>query len=134
MTKIDKQGILFQDKKCMVILDKYPISKGHTLIIPKKHYKDMLETPDKVIDDVYEVAKITAQTLKEKLRPGGVNVTTNIGKMAGQLIMHFHVHVIPRYTKESNPKDEFKFDHNHKMSQELRKELSKLLRLRKAHN
>ncbi len=128
---IDKQGILYQDNKCMVILDKYPITKGHLLVIPKRHYEHMLETPDTVIDDMFEIAKIAGITVMKKLKAPGVNITTNIGKTAGQFVMHFHVHVIPRYEKEENPKDEFKFDHGHEINEELRNELVKLLKIRK---
>ena len=129
MKNIDAQGILFQDDKCMVILDKFPISKGHLLIIPKKHYENMLETPDWVIDDMFEIAKIAAIMLTKKLEASGVNVTTNIGKTAGQYVMHFHVHVIPRYEKVENPHD-VKFDHNHEINNALREELTRLLKIR----
>lgn len=128
---ISEQGILFEDDKCMVILDKYPITKGHLLVIPKKHYANMLETPKNVIDDSYEVAKMAAIMLMKKLKPGGVNITTNIGKTAGQYIMHFHIHVIPRYEYEHNPEDKFPFDHNSEITRELKQELAKQLSMRK---
>ncbi len=126
---LSEHGIIYEDSKCRVVVDKYPISRGHLLVIPKKHYQDMLDTPKDVIDDTYEVAKKAAQIVKERLDPdGGINVVTNIGKIAGQFIMHFHIHVIPRYKYAHNPMDTFKFDHEHLITNELRDELVKLLK------
>jgi histidine triad (HIT) family protein len=128
---INEQGILYEDEKCLVILDKYPITKGHILVIPKRHYPNMLETPRDVVDDSFEVARMAGTTLMKRLKPGGLNITTNIGRIAGQYIMHFHVHVIPRYEYENNPEDKFPFDHNTEISKDLKEELGKLLSMRK---
>jgi histidine triad (HIT) family protein len=127
MGSISKQGIIYEDEKCYVVLDKYPATKGHLLVIPRKHYKNMLETPKEVIDDAYEVAKKAALRLKDKLKPDGLNITTNIGKAAGQLIMHFHIHVIPRY-EEGRKEAKFKFDRDHQITRELERELQQLLK------
>lgn len=127
MSKISKEGIVYEDSKCYVVLDKYPVTKGHLLVIPKRHYKDMLEAPKDVIDEAYEVAKMAATKLREKLTADGMNITTNVGKEAGQLILHFHIHVIPRY-RSGHQHAEFKYDHNHMITKELEAELQQLLK------
>jgi diadenosine tetraphosphate (Ap4A) HIT family hydrolase len=127
MKNISKDGIVYQNKKCYVVLDKFPVTKGHLLVIPRKHYKDMLETPKPVIEDMYDVAKNAALALKKKLKPDGFNITTNIGKVAGQFVMHFHIHVIPRYKKD-HKEAKYEFDHHHQLPDKLEKELQTILK------
>ena len=92
-----EQGIIFEDERCVVVLDKYPVSKGHMLVVSKTHTKDMIEAGETLSAPMFEVARRMAQKAVKKLGASGVNVTTNIGKSAGQLVFHFHIHVIPRY-------------------------------------
>ena len=123
---LGKQGehIIYSDKVCYAMLDKFPAERGHMLVIPKKHYTDMLDAPDSVIADVYKVAKLMGARAKERLGADGVNVETNIGKIAGQFVMHFHVHVIPRYEKRG-PRV---FDHETELSEVDAKKLRKILK------
>lgn len=123
---LGKQGehIIYSDSVCYVVLDKFPAERGHMLVIPKKHYTDMLETPDAVIAKVFEVAKMMGSIAKERLDADGVNVETNIGKIAGQFVMHFHVHVIPRYAKRG-PRI---FDRETELSEKDARELRKTLK------
>lgn len=96
----NKTEILYENESCFVILDKYPNSRGHSLVIPKEHYENMLETPDKNIELCFKTAKYFGIHLKTKLNLKGLNINTNIGAIAKQEIMHFHIHVIPRYKKK----------------------------------
>ncbi|MDE1868554.1 MAG: HIT domain-containing protein [Candidatus Micrarchaeota archaeon] len=124
--KLAKGGehMIFENRLCFVVLDKYPAERGHMLVIPKKHYQDMLEAPDSVIAGVYETAKKFGNMAKERLGADGVNIETNIGRIAGQFVMHFHVHVIPRYKKRG----ERVFDHEEELSESDAKGLRKLLK------
>ncbi|MGC8669705.1 MAG: HIT family protein [Candidatus Micrarchaeia archaeon] len=110
----DKNTIIYQNKECFVVLDKYPIEKGHLLVISNEHYKDMLEAPKNVVESMSVVSKEFASKLKVKLGAEGINIGTNIGKEAGQKIMHFHIHVIPRYHGKGR---NFNFGHNPKISE-----------------
>ena len=98
--------VLFEDDLCMAVPDDNPVEKGHLLVIPKVHYRDMLETPNKVVMRIFAVAKLFGLRLEEKLGASGINVTTNIGKCAGQSVFHFHVHVIPRYPSGAHSANE----------------------------
>ena len=97
-----KDIIIMEDGDAFVILDKYPSSEGHMLVISKRHSASMLEADKNDVSSMFIIAKEMAVRAKERLGADGVNVSTNIGKEAGQIIDHFHIHVIPRYAK---PKD-----------------------------
>ncbi len=84
---------LYEDENVIIILDAYGKSKGHSLIIPKKHSENILQED---IDLVFYIKK-TIEILKEDYQVSDYKVLTNIGKKAGQEILHTHVHVIPYY-------------------------------------
>ncbi|MGI0100660.1 MAG: HIT family protein [Candidatus Micrarchaeaceae archaeon] len=91
-------GIVFEDSTCYIIPDKYPSERGHTLVIAKEHHGNMLETPDETIEHMFVVSKKYGSRLKIGMGADGLNISTNVGKEAGQLIGHFHIHIIPRYS------------------------------------
>lgn len=91
------ENTLFEDDLCIAVPDDYPISKGHILVVPKRHYADMLEAPDEVVERVFAVAKMFGLRLKNRLGASSLKVITNVGAGAGQSVFHFHVHVIPLY-------------------------------------
>ena len=72
------------------------MTKGHALVVPKKHYDNFLATPQEVMHKVMDVAQRIGQ-VEIKLGAEGVNILTNCYAAAGQSVPHFHVHVIPRY-------------------------------------
>ncbi len=73
------------------------ISKGHLLVIPKKHYVDIYDIPLSEITKIFEVIKFVSNVLKEKFDVKGVNILHASGKAAQQSCFHFHMHLIPRY-------------------------------------
>ena len=66
-------------------------------MIPKKHFDNFLSTPKEIMNKVMNVAQTIGQVQIHQLKAKGVNILTNCYKEAGQTVMHFHVHVIPRY-------------------------------------
>ena len=88
--------ILYEDDLFLVILDRYPVTEGHTLIISKSHAKDIFELGADAAADVFTLAKKIAAGLKDALNCEGVNIVQNNGAAAGQSVFHFHAHVIPR--------------------------------------
>ena len=88
---------IYEDDSFRVILDLGPATKGHALVLPKNHYADLFEIPEDVLADAARVAKKVAGTMKEKLACDGLNLVQNNGETAGQTVMHFHLHIIPRY-------------------------------------
>ncbi len=88
---------IYEDDSFRVILDLGPATKGHALVLPKNHYADLYEIPEDVLAGATKVAKKVAGTMKEKLSCDGLNLVQNNGEAAGQTVMHFHLHIIPRY-------------------------------------
>lgn len=125
--KNHKDVFLFEDDVCFVILDKYPTSKGHSLVITKKHYENMLETPDSDLEHCFRIAKHFGLHISEVLGTKHLNVSTNIGVLAKQVVMHFHIHVIPRY----NEKIKYVYWKDRELSEEDKSRMIKLLKVKK---
>lgn len=88
---------LYEDDTFRVILDLGPASRGHALILPKQHYRDICDLDGKVASNVLLLASKIGSAMKKSLGCAGFNVVQNNGKEAGQTVFHFHVHLIPRY-------------------------------------
>jgi len=88
--------IVFENDLNLAFLDISPISKGHTIVIPKNHYSNLEDILDKELTELYKVVKSLAITIHEKLKIDGYNILQNNFRAAGQEIRHFHVHIIPR--------------------------------------
>lgn len=88
---------LYEDEDFRVILDLGPASKGHALILPKEHYKDLCKLDDAVAAKVLPLAGKMGRAMKKALHFDGFNLVQNNGEAAGQTVMHFHMHMIPRY-------------------------------------
>jgi histidine triad (HIT) family protein len=87
--------IVYEDEYVVAILDKYPINKGHTLVMPKRHYRDITEIPDEELCRVIKITKAVTIAVMRALKVPGVRVVQNNGAEAGQVIFHVHFHVIP---------------------------------------
>lgn len=91
---------LYESDNVLAFLDISQATKGHTLVIPKKHYESLYDLNEEVAKEIITVAKKIALLLKDKLNVTNVNLLNNSGELAGQEVKHFHLHVIPRYTKD----------------------------------
>ena len=91
---------IYEDEKFRVILDLGPATKGHALILPKQHYANIFEIPEKEVGEAFILAKKIAVIIKEKLNCDGFNIVQNNGECAGQTVFHFHMHLIPRYKED----------------------------------
>ena len=88
---------VYEDDTFRAILDLSPASEGHTLILPKEHYANVMELDEAVAAKVLPVAAKIGKAMKAGLGCAGFNLVQNNGEAAGQTVMHFHMHVIPRY-------------------------------------
>lgn len=86
---------VYEDDVCLAYLDINPDSDGHTLIIPKKHYKDIYDIPNDTLAHIYEVAKKIMKLLEEKLGCDGFTLLQNNGSI--QEVKHYHLHIKPHY-------------------------------------
>ena len=91
---------LYEDDDVLAFLDISQVTKGHTLVIPKKHYDNFLTCPKNLMNKVMAVAQRIGQVSIKIFGARGVNILTNCYEAAGQTVKHFHVHVIPRYKEE----------------------------------
>jgi len=88
---------VYEDDDVLAILDLSQTTRGHTLVMPKKHYENFLEMPnDEYMNLMGKVQLITDKVVKN-LKAKGCNILINTNEIAGQTIMHTHVHIIPRY-------------------------------------
>lgn len=88
---------LYEDDDFRVIFDVGPASKGHALILPKKHFEDAFSMDEDTASKVFVVAVKVAKAMREVLDFDGMNIVQNNGTIAGQTVFHFHMHLIPRY-------------------------------------
>lgn len=115
---------VYEDDKTLAFLDANPTSKGHTLVVPKKH----VETIDEASDMSYmwdSLVKVS-QAVEEAFDPEGLNISQNNGAVAGQEVMHMHFHVTPRYSG-----DEIEVNYNRKElenGEELAEEINSSIR------
>lgn len=91
---------IYEDDKFNVILDLGPATKGHALILPKEHADNLYELPDETAAAAMILAKKLAKKMVDKLGADGLNVVQNNGEAAGQSVMHYHLHLIPRYKND----------------------------------
>ena len=89
---------VYEDELVLAYLDINPFSKGHTLVIPKKHSAGLLDTDDETLAVVVSRVKKVAAHLKAALGCDGFNIMQNNGEAAGQTVRHVHFHIVPRWT------------------------------------
>lgn len=90
--------IVEESENAIAFLDVNPTANGHTIVIPKKHTKDLSSTEWPLLNDVINLVSSVALKLKKSdLDPWGINYLSNEGNVAGQEVFHFHFHVIPKY-------------------------------------
>jgi diadenosine tetraphosphate (Ap4A) HIT family hydrolase len=90
--------IIRSSNLAIAIEDGFPVSKGHTLIIPRRHIASFFDTTDAERNALMELLNRAKILLDTKYKPDGYNVGINDGPVAGQTINHMHIHLIPRYT------------------------------------
>ena len=88
---------VFENDKIFCFFDINPLTKGHTLVIPKTHYKDIFDIPEDDLKEIISVAKNLSIKITKTLGADGVNLVNASGEVAGQDVFHFHFHIIPRY-------------------------------------
>ena len=83
-----------------VIFDKYPVNKGHCLIVPHRVYSDYFESTKKELVGLNELLFLTKNYLQNNFNPSGFNIGVNCGRDSGQTVDHLHIHLIPRYPND----------------------------------
>ena len=98
---------VYEDDHFLAFLDISQVTPGHTLVIPKKHARHLLEmTPDETAALFNIVSRVTKK-VESATRPQGMNIISNMEEIAGQSVFHTHVHILPRYSQEDDLKIDF---------------------------
>lgn len=92
-----ERELLSESATVYALLDRYPVSPGHALIIPKQHMNSYFELSDRVRTACWLMVSRVQTILSQRFRPEGFNVGINVGAVAGQTVPHVHIHLIPRY-------------------------------------
>lgn len=90
-------SVIYEDEDVCAILDISQVTDGHTLVMPKEHVESILDCPPVLLSKIMSVAQTLSKDILIKMNAKGVNVLTNAKPVAGQSVMHFHVHILPRY-------------------------------------
>ncbi|MBR4462302.1 MAG: HIT family protein [Erysipelotrichaceae bacterium] len=114
---------VYEDNDTLAILDIAQTTRGHMLVMPKKHYDNMLQMPQEEFKDLMAKAQSLAQKITTNLDANGINLLINTNEAAGQTIPHVHVHLIPRY--DENDCIQIGFSENHYDLNEIASQINK---------
>ena len=115
---------VYEDENVIAILDISQATKGHTLVIPKKHIESIFDLDDQTGRDLFEAVIKTTNILKNKLGFKDVNLLNNNGSLAGQVVNHYHIHIIPRYGNDECYFKESPHEPNFEELASLRKQIT----------
>jgi ATP adenylyltransferase len=92
-----QREILAENAHAIAVFDTYPVSPGHSLILPRRHAVTVWDLPEAEYLACYALVRVLKPVLEERFKPDGFNVGVNCGEAAGQSVWHAHIHVIPRF-------------------------------------
>ena len=88
-------SIVYEDANVIAIMDLNPAADGHTLVVPKVHYENIYEVPEKLLAKMAKVVKRVCVAVKKSVNANGIKLIQLNGRAAGQVVMHIHIHIIP---------------------------------------
>ena len=94
---VEARRIIYQGELTVAVMDGFPVSPGHTLIIPRRHIASLFEATTKEQLELLHVLSAVRTGIMQDFHPDGFNIGINDGGAAGQTVMHLHIHLIPRY-------------------------------------
>jgi diadenosine tetraphosphate (Ap4A) HIT family hydrolase len=92
--------IVEANEHAVVVPDIYPVSPGHSLIVSRRHVADIFELTPAEIGDMLKLVASMRNRIDQTLKPSGYNIGVNVGRDAGQTVMHVHIHLIPRFPRD----------------------------------
>lgn len=96
-----KAAYVFESNGFIAFMDKYPINTGHTLVLPKEHYQTILDMPAKDIGKLFHLSSHIAKAVIKAVSADGFTLGQNNGEAANQIVPHVHVHIVPRFSNDS---------------------------------
>ena len=97
ISKFEKKIVVLKNSSAKCFFDKYPVSKGHMLVVPNKKVKSIYDLSKKDYQQIFDLVLQCRKYLKNKFKVNNFNVGINDGKLAGQTVNQAHIHIIPRY-------------------------------------
>ena len=95
--------VIVRDRTCYALLNTYPYTGGHLMVVPYKQTSDLNDLTDEELADLFKLTRRCQNALTKVMRPDGFNIGLNLGKVAGAGIQeHLHVHVVPRWLGDTN--------------------------------
>ena len=113
-----------ETENLFVMHDINPFSKGHLLVLPKKHYENIFDIPEELLREMVSITKEMSLKIKKELKPEGIIIMQNNGAKAGQSVFHFHIHIKSVYHDTDIPTEQHL---RKKLSDEEFKEICKIL-------
>lgn len=95
-------AIVYEDEDTLAFLDYAPVEVGHVLVIPKKHFENIFDIEERSYIKVHKVARLISPAVLRALGAEALNIGQNNGPCANQIIMHYHLHVIPRFCEDGS--------------------------------
>lgn len=99
---IKQEDYLTESELAFAVKDIYPVSKGHSLVIPKVHIENYFDLEKEYRTACWDLVSEVKKILQTSFNPDGYNVGMNINRIAGQSVLHAHIHIIPRYSNQKN--------------------------------
>jgi len=100
--KINAEKYIVESELSFAVGDIHPVSKGHSLVIPKTHIENYFDLPREYRLACWDLVSELQEILQKKFNPEGYNVGLNINRIAGQSVLHAHIHIIPRYSGQGH--------------------------------
>jgi len=97
-----KNLILCQGKYVFVVMNKFPYTNGHLMVVPKRHCIDLEQLDNREFKELFDLLKASVRALKASFHPQGFNIGMNIGKVGGAGEDHLHLHIVPRWAGDTN--------------------------------
>jgi ATP adenylyltransferase len=94
--------ILYQGETVFVVMNKYPYTNGHLMVVPKRHCLNLEQLDNNELKELFDLLKSSVRVLKAAFHPHGFNIGMNIGKMGGAGEDHLHLHIVPRWAGDTN--------------------------------
>jgi len=95
--------VIVRDRTCYALLNTYPYTGGHLMIVPYKQTADLNDLTEEEMSDLFKLTRRCQNALKQVMHPDGFNVGLNIGKVAGAgIVEHLHLHIVPRWQGDTN--------------------------------
>ena len=94
-------SIVYEDATVLAFMDLDPANIGHTLVVPREHWENIYDAPEKILAEMAAVVKKVSVAVKKTVGADGIKVIQLNGRAAGQTVMHFHIHIIPRFSGDA---------------------------------